>query len=281
MVLGVIGHASVDTIHRFDLSLKAPGGSPTYCGFYLTQVGIEVKTMGVVGYDFEYMEDYERRGLDLTVDPLCRTTRFEWIYDEYGSRRGRLLTRCRDMTISDVAAAPRVVTVDPIVNEISLELISEIRERADYLGVDVQGFVRGFLEDGTVITANRGVINHLLAVADLVKASDDEIINDVDPRPRGTLVITMGHRGAFLISDMRLRFRGFRDPRIRDPTGAGDVVVCTMTYLLSKGEDLRWSFAYSNALAILKSMNNGPYGIINKELLEEIIERIYRDITVE
>jgi fructose-1-phosphate kinase PfkB-like protein len=83
----------------------------------------------------------------------------------------------------------------------------------------------------------------------------------------------MGPRGALLLGEKSLVFRGIR-ARVRDTTGAGDIVTCTMTYMLGKGEDLRWSFAYANALAIARSMGDGPYGSIQQDVLNELVERI-------
>ncbi|WP_243680992.1 hypothetical protein [Vulcanisaeta souniana] len=45
-----------------------------------------------------------------------------------------------------------------------------------------------------------------------------------------------------------------------------------ITHMLSSGEDPLWSFIYSNATAVAKTMGDGPYGTISRAQINEIAD---------
>lgn len=85
----------------------------------------------------------------------------------------------------------------------------------------------------------------------------------------------MGANGSVLLyNDHKLRVFTDGIVNVRDPTGAGDVLTCSLTYMISRGEDLEWSFLFSNAVAVAKTMGEGPYGIINNSIVNEIADKL-------
>lgn len=281
-MLEVIGHAAIDRIIRGNRQYQAPGGPPTYCSFYLKQVGIEVIPTSVVGYDFkQYLKDYVNKGINIdniTVDDKCRTTSYEITYIDDGRRIMRLLARCRDITTSDIKSLGKVVVVNPIAREIGLDVLTYIRDHVDFLGIDVQGFTRDFLEGGLMI--NKASLSDLIPImgyADVIKISADDVaqvsINELMKFRDKFMVISRGPNGATLIHEGRVyQIDVSGAVNAVDPTGAGDVMTCSLTYLLSKGDDVLWSLAYSSALSLIKTLGEGPYGTVNKDLLEDLVE---------
>lgn len=283
-MLGVIGHAAIDLITRNNKQYQSPGGPPTYCSFYLRQVDINVIPTSVVGFDFEdYLKEYINRKIDISniiIDENCRTTSYEITYIDGGRRKMRLLARCRNISINDIKSLPKIVVVNPIAREISLDVLTYIKNNVEFLGIDVQGFTRDFLKDGLVI--NKVSLNELLPVinaADVIKIGIDDVsrlsINELMRFKDKFVVISKGPEGAVLIHDGRsydLNVNGLVNAV--DPTGAGDVLTCSLTYLLGKGEDILWSFTYANALSLIKTLGEGPYGIVDKEFLNDLIETL-------
>ncbi|MFB6471025.1 MAG: PfkB family carbohydrate kinase [Vulcanisaeta sp. AZ3] len=284
-MFGIIGHAAIDIIRRGSRVLRSPGGAPTYCSFYLKQINIEVVPISIVGIDFnDYLMEYASRGINTSKIRIdnTHTTSYEITYLDDSHRKLRLVARCRDFTREDLDDLPNVVAVNPIAGEISLDVLNYVRSRVNFLGVDIQGFTRMFDSEGYVKTVmNLNNVALILRNADIIKISIDDTqiegIQTLADRHRDkVIVISMGAQGSMMIHNgkvLRLSTSGIVDAK--DPTGAGDVLTCMMTYLLSKGEDLVWSFIYSNAVAAAKTISEGPYGSISRELLESIMSRLY------
>ncbi|WP_054842254.1 PfkB family carbohydrate kinase [Vulcanisaeta distributa] len=287
-MLGIIGHAAIDIIRRGgSIVRKSPGGAPTYCSFYLKQLGIEPLPITLVGNDFnEYITEYRVRG-GIVTDRIrvlneCSSTSYEITYYDT-TRRLRLLARCRDFSIDDLHDLPDTVTVNPIAREVNLDALWYVRKNVEFMGVDLQGFTRVFDENNYVSTRiNIEDLTKIIEYADVIKASVDDVsiseFNALANKYSGKVVVlTMGAYGSLLLyKGHKLRVSTDSIVNVRDPTGAGDVLTCSLTYMLSRGgEDLEWSFIFSNAVAVAKIMGEGPYGIINNDTLKEITDKLF------
>ncbi|MGC9152405.1 MAG: PfkB family carbohydrate kinase [Vulcanisaeta sp.] len=289
-MLGVLGHAAIDVIRKEGMSWKSPGGAPTYCSFYLKQVSVDVMPISIVGRDFiTYIKDYEERKIPtqrIKVVDGYSTTSYEITYFSDGSRKLRLLSRCRDFMIEDLYDLPDAIAVNPIARELNLDLLKHIRRQVSFLGVDIQGFTRVFDDQGYVsVSTSIDYITEIIKNADLVKMSIDDVqiehINAIANKfPNKVLVLTMGVRGSILIHDSK-KFMVSTNNIVNavDTTGAGDVLTCTLTHMLSKGEDKVWSFIYSNAVAVAKTTGRGPYGTIDKHLVALIADKLMSRLT--
>ena len=283
-MLGVIGHAAIDIIRRGSVVRKSPGGAPTYCSFYLKQLNIEPLPITLVGSDFnEYLVDYRSRGINTDRVKLlgeCGSTSYEITYYDT-TRKLRLLARCRDFSIEDLNDLPDTVAINPIAREVSLDVLQYIRGNVGFMGVDLQGFTRVFDENNYVsIKINIDDVMKIIENADVVKASAEDVpMNEfnaiVNKYPGKVVVLTMGAHGSILLyNGHKLRVTTDGIVNVRDPTGAGDVLTCALTYMLSKGEDLEWSFIFSNAVAVAKTMGEGPYGLISNEIVRDIANEL-------
>ncbi|MCG2885251.1 MAG: PfkB family carbohydrate kinase [Vulcanisaeta sp.] len=289
-MLGVVGHVAIDIIRKGSRSWKSPGGAPTYCSFYLRQMGFDVLPISMAGRDFsEYLTQYVERGIPthrIKILNGCGTTSYEITYLSNDRRVLRLLSRCRDFMQEDLNDLPSVVAVNPIAREVSIEVLNYIRRQVRVLGVDLQGFTRVFDKDGYVSTAVKvDDLIKVLEIADLLKISVDDadvqVLNSIIERfPNKVVLITMGSRGSIMIyGNRRVQVVTGGIVDAKDPTGAGDVLTCLMTYLVGRGEDLVWSFVYSNAVAVAKTLGEGPYGSISRDLVESIVNKLYSRLT--
>ncbi|WP_243666490.1 hypothetical protein [Vulcanisaeta sp. JCM 16159] len=181
-MLGVIGHASIDIIRRGSLIRKSPGGAPTYCSFYLSQLGINLLPITLVGKDFnEYLVDYKERGIitdRVKVLNSCNSTSYEITYYD-NTRKLRLLHKCSDFSRNDLHDLPDTVVVNPIAREIDLDTLQYIKEGVEFVGVDLQGFTRVFDEHNYVSSSIsiKDVIK-IIEHADVIKASIDDVPMD-------------------------------------------------------------------------------------------------------
>ncbi|BDR91363.1 PfkB family carbohydrate kinase [Vulcanisaeta souniana] len=286
-MLGIVGHAAIDIIKRGAVLRKSPGGAPTYCSFYLRQLGVDLLPISVVGRDFsEYIMEYARRNIPvdrICVSDGCGTTSYEITYYNDSSRKLRLLSRCRDFVLDDLRNLPGVVVVNPIAREVSLEVLEYIRSNTEFVGVDIQGFIRVFNKDNYVSTAaNTDALTKIIKVSDVIKMSIDDLqmpdvnilVNSLARQfPSKAIILSMGARGSLMLHNGH-KFQVSTDSvvHVRDPTGAGDVLTCMITHMLSSGEDPLWSFIYSNATAVAKTMGDGPYGTISRAQINEIAD---------
>lgn len=180
-MLGIIGHAAIDIIRRGGSTvMRSPGGAPTYCSFYLKQIGVNPLPITLVGNDFnDYLIDYRSRGIvtdRIKILSNCDSTSYEITYYDI-TRRLRLLARCRDFSIDDLYELPDTVAVSPIAREVSLEVLQYIRRSVRFMGVDLQGFTRVFDENNYVKTkVNINDITKIIGYADIVKASVDDVL---------------------------------------------------------------------------------------------------------
>jgi len=278
----VIGHMTIDELEFPGVSRISPGGPPTFCSTYLKQAGFIVKPISVIGVDFKpALRPYEELGIDLTgvkVEESCRTTRFRIRYDESMSRKLWLLSRCRDIKLSDITVNDDAVVINPVAGEVSWGLVEAIRERARLVSIDLQGFTRRFLSDGLVINDNsRNIIELALTHSDVVKVSADEVNHEVKHVKDKVLVVSMGGNLAKMYTNGKVYwFDGNVKVNVVDPTGAGDVLICSLTGYLKMGLNPLDAFIKAVALATVRVTVNGPFGRIDPWLLDQVTGELSR-----
>ncbi|MFP3210484.1 MAG: PfkB family carbohydrate kinase [Thermocladium sp.] len=277
----VIGHISMDRIIDAEENTTiSTGGAPTYCGFYLTQLGLRIEPVSVVGRDFSRINEYIEREIPISrirVDPSCSTTAYELRYRPDGSRRLRLLSKCRDLTVNDVSTVRGTAVLNPIAGEASLDLMRRIRNAADFLAIDAQGFARRFDADGNVYNKlDDYTLNSLLEAGNMIKLSSEDAEKlDIDKLSRDDryILVTAGSKlGLLLHNGKRYVFRSIPTINAIDPTGAGDVAGCTLAWYLSRGEDIKWSLARAMAMSMEKVRHMGPYGQIDAGNVNELTD---------
>ena len=278
----VIGHMTIDELEFPGVSRISPGGPPTFCSTYLKQVGFIVKPISVVGVDFKpALRPYEELGIDLSgvkVEGSCRTTRFRIRYDESMNRKLWLLSRCRDIRPSDITLSDDAVVINPVAGEVSWELVKVIRERAKLVSIDLQGFTRRFLNDGLVVNdSSSSIIELALAHSDVVKVSADEVNHRVKGVRDKVLVVSMGGNLAKMYTNGKVYwFDGGIKVNAVDPTGAGDVLICSLTGYLKMGLNPIDAFIKAVALATVRVTVVGPFGRIDPWLLDQVTGELSR-----
>jgi len=283
----VVGHLCIDYVSFRGVSpRRALGGPPAYTSLAALAVGATVSIVSTVGADFpgEYVELLSSAGVDTSglkfVD--AASTSYELVY-ERGGRRLKLRSLAPPITSGDIPRERfRAAHASPIAGELSVEVLDELRSRADVLSLDPQGFVRGFDEDGYVHGVE-WMDRHALSLVDVVKASSDELrlVSGFSSLRRGVdalhgagvdvVVVTLGERGSIVSSEGVVYHIPTCKPRVVvDPTGAGDAYIGAFLAEYVRGREAVWCGCVGSAAASLMVESAGPTPIRDTD---EIMKR--------
>ena len=293
--IAVAGHFSIDTINL--PSRTAPfvilGGAATYTSFAAKRLDATVSVISRVGENFPraYLWWLNQEGID--VSSVTRfagepTTSFELTYDKDLSKRTlKLKSKGVPLTVEDVPNSfhAKAIHLAPIANEITCEVVEQLKLQADILSLDPQGLIRNFDEAGHV-SDNVEIDNQIFSLVNIFKSSQNEIsaptgetelkpaikaIHDVGVE---TVIVTLGVKGSVLsVEGAQYQIEACPSQVLVDPTGAGDVYIGSfLTEYLRQKESL-WCAAVGSAAAscVVEGIGSTYFG--NKD-------EIYRRATV-
>ena len=183
---------------------------------------------------------------------LSHTIRFRHQYIE-GKRVSYILSYPNEKISADIDTSKfDIIIVNPVFDEFDHDFLSYIVTSHNFVGVDIQGFVRQVMpsERISITPLSSDVMKNILRRALVVKASREDLYH-LPSEPFGEIfIITLGDRGA-------KAYVGEREvyvpviPVTGDPTGAGDVFLTTFMITFYETRDLKTSLIYANALASL------------------------------
>ncbi len=256
MRVTVAGHITMDTITSDRIQTRTLGGSPCYAGLTVKNMGGEVSLFTKYGEDLpeEYLLWLIRNQLKIPKDARStthRTTCFRIVQTLKG-RDLFLERRCEDLKMVAESLEGHAVIVSPMVGEVDLKLLSDIRRRFKTVYLDPQGFIRRFHRDGRCFLENMD--SSLLKYADIVKIDEEEahmVTGSRDPLQalehivgRGVkiAIYTRGSEGILLrCSEGVFKIPVVRKVRVLDTTGMGDIFAGAYTLTYLQGEDAVWS----------------------------------------
>jgi len=276
--LVTVGHFAIDHIQspHDDRPKQALGGSVTYVSLAARKLGAHVGVVSKVGDDFPnaYDELLSKNGVDLSGVGKVKnatTTCFVLEYEDV-NRRLFLRSRAPPILFEDIALMPKAKTVHvaPIVDEISSEVVEELRKKADIVSLDPQGFVRKFDANGRV-SLKKWKDKHILEQVDIYKSSLHEIrkvtglrslkasMKEIQNFGVRVVIVTLGKRGAVLLFDETLaRIPAYKPQKSVDPTGAGDVFAGAFLAEYIKKKEPMWCACAGSAMASFKMETVGP-----------------------
>jgi sugar/nucleoside kinase (ribokinase family) len=162
---------------------------------------------------------------------------------------------------------PPIVHLGPLCQELDASLVT--RFPRSLIGVTPQGWMRAWSEDGVVHAVEWADAERVLARADAVVISEDDvadrsIIRDWAARAR-MLVVTLGDRGCDVYragEDGPYHSPAFRSGTEVDPTGAGDVFAAAFFWHLHQsGGDWRRAADWANCVASFVVEQRGHKGV--------------------
>ncbi|MEM0357720.1 MAG: PfkB family carbohydrate kinase [Candidatus Bathyarchaeia archaeon] len=276
----VVGHFCIDTI-RLPSKQKPHtilGGSVAYVSLSAKRLGVEVSVISKVGGDFPkaYLWWLQQEGINLTnVQKIEyeKTTRFELQYnDDLSSRILRLASKAPPITVEDIPnhLETKMVHLAPVAGEIQHDVAERLKERVEFLSLDVQGLVRSFDANGLV--ANKPLEDkRMLELVKVCKCSSEEAeavagtsdlkaaIKTVHDFGVETVIMTMGAKGVILSIDGTVyEIPAYPPNRLTDPTGAGDAFMGGFLAEYVRGKEALWCACVGSAAASTVIEGVGP-----------------------
>jgi hypothetical protein len=260
----VLGHVTVD---RLDNQRVVLGGTPTYAALTARNLGARVGIHTSASYEPGLVDTLY--GTQVARIPAEYTTCF---VNEYvnGQRRQVIESVAERLTYEQLLPEwrnPPIVHLGPLCQELDATLVSRFPK--SLVGVTPQGWMRAWDEDGVVRAIPWADAERVLARADVVIISEDDvadrtIIREWAARAR-MLVVTLGERGCDVYrqgESTAYHSPAFSSGPEVDPTGAGDVFAAAFFWdLHQSGGDWRRAADWANCVASFVVEQRGVKGV--------------------
>ena len=260
----LLGHVTVD---RLDDRRVVLGGTATYAALTARNMGARVGVHTSAAYEPGLIDTLG--GVLVARIPAEYTTCFVNEYID-GRRRQTIESVAEKLTYEQILPEwrhPPVVHLGPLNQEIDSSLVA--RFPRSLIGVTPQGWMRAWGEDGLVSPIDWADAGRVLAKADAVIISEDDVphksvIDEWAAKAR-MLVVTLGDRGCDVHRQGELE--PFHSPAFTsatevDPTGAGDVFAAAFLWHMHKsGGDWKTAADWANCVASFVVEKRGVAGV--------------------
>ncbi len=292
--LNIISHAVLDdkifiTKDKNKEVKNQLGGPVSFASTIFPVSSIKGRCITTVGRDFpkEYLEYFSQiENCNFEYNFSNKTTRFlHKIYEN--SRALYLLEQASNLDdYTTNFSGAKGCLISPVYHEVTSKTVEWACEEHDYIGIDVQGFMRGLDTNNKIIPLyNPQILAELTKNASFVKYSLNEAQHYTQKKSykeileglpaHNTQIVTLGSEG-LLFSKNNLNYKLSAPSRMeKDPTGAGDVLVSGILSKLVETDDLEISIAFGMALAAEKIQMDGLQSLTSKDYMviaEEILE---------
>lgn len=299
--LVTVGNFAIDLI----TSPKIPtpklslGGAPTYVSLAARKLDAQVSVISKVGEDFpdEYFALLNANTIDLSGLKKVKgssTTKFVLRYENW-KRKLQLKSQAPQILLHDIPSflKARAVHIAPIANEISREVIDELRKGTKILSLDPQGFVRRFDRRGNM-RLSRWSDSLVLRQVDVYKSSSNEIkavtglanlhsaMKKIHEYGVKIVMVTRGVKGSTLLFEDRLyNLRAYMPKAVKDPTGAGDTFIGAFLAEYIRGKEPVWCACVGSAASSFVVEGFGPAIFGEKKETYERARDIHETIVVQ
>jgi len=285
MKLDVISHCTIDTIEINDSKYVVPGGPGCYCSLTARALKFDVKLHTKFGSDFTYTDYLTKQKIvfenALSTEP---TTRFR--LQLVNSERTLFLeNKCE--TINNVILDTDSVIISPLFDEVPLEMFAKIKNDANFVLLDPQGFLRRVNSENKIYLEQT---NLNLSDISAIKVNSDELrsltnssnldgIKILQKKGISNVILT-DKQNISLLSENKIDSITLPNIALNDTTGIGDIFSSTFCCTMLKEKDILWalSFAGGAAQAALESGQIGLEKIPSKGAIESNAYYFYNTI---
>lgn len=241
-------------------------------------LGENCTLIGTVGQDFQQVLESElsARGIQYKLYPSRETGGFSLnYYDDQGNRTLDILGIAEDIpTDAEVPDDSDFVLIGPILNEISYDLVANIKNKSSApILTDPQGLLR-FAKNKAIVHENNENFKKVAQISTIVKANELETytITGLDGRkePEKAVkalyeygceiaVVTLAEVGSVIFDGKHVyKIPPFRVNAV-DPTGAGDTYAAGfMVQYTETPDDLIRVGCFASSVASVMVENSGP-----------------------
>ena len=292
--LNIIGHLVLDDKEFINLGppnaeASVLGGPPAYSTMVIPLFSNKTRIITAIGQDFpeaylHYLSSI--KNLELKILECKNSTRF--LHQIYSDRRVLFLLSQADHLDSFLGKqkGAKACLISPVFSEISASGMDWVKENHEFIGIDIQGFVRNIDKNNKIILEfDSGAVKSIIKRVNMVKFSLDEaqsftqkksFTEIFDYLPKSTTnLITLGTQGViFNIKNTIFKMRA-PTKKEADPTGAGDVLMTGIMCGFLDSNDIEYSIAYGMALAAEKVHYNRIQMLPQKEynlIAEKILD---------
>ena len=285
MKLDVISHCTIDTIEIDDSKYVVPGGPGCYCSLTARSLKFDVKLHTKFGPDFTH-SDYLTKQKIVFEDAVSTepTTRFK--LQLVNSERTLFLeNKCE--VINNIILDTDSVIISPLFDEVPLELFEKIKNDANFVLLDPQGFLRRVNSENKIYLEQT---NLNLSGITAIKVNPDELrsltnrseldgIKVLQKKGISNVILT-DRQNISLLTENKIYSITLPNIALNDTTGIGDIFSSTFCCTMLKEKDILWalSFAGGAAQAALESGQIGLEKIPSKGAIETNAYYFYNTI---
>ena len=285
MKLDVISHCTIDTIEINDSKYVVPGGPGCYCSITARALKFDVKLHTKFGSDFTYADYLTKQKIvfenAFSTEP---TTRFRL---QLANSERTLFLENKCEVINNVILDADSVIISPLFDEIPLEMFAKIKNDANFVLLDPQGFLRRVNSENKIYLEQT---NLNLSDISAIKVNSDELrsltnssnldgIKILQKKGISNVILT-DKQNISLLSENKIYSITLPNIALNDTTGIGDIFSSTFCCTMLKEKDILWalSFAGGAAQAALESGQIGLEKIPSKGAIESNAYYFYNTI---
>ena len=285
MKLDVISHCTIDTIEINDSKYVVPGGPGCYCSITARALKFDVKLHTKFGSDFTYADYLTKQKIvfenAFSTEP---TTRFRL---QLANSERTLFLENKCEVINNVILDADSVIISPLFDEVPLEMFAKIKNDANFVLLDPQGFLRRVNSENKIYLEQT---NLNLSGISAIKVNSDELrsltnssnldgIKILQKKGISNVILT-DKQNISLLSEDKIYSITLPDIVLNDTTGIGDIFSSTFCCTMLKEKDILWalSFAGGAAQAALESGQIGLEKIPSKGAIESNAYYFYNTI---
>ena len=285
MKLDVISHCTIDTIEINDSKYVVPGGPGCYCSLTARALKFNVKLHTKFGPDFT-LADYLTEQKIVFENAFSTEPTTQFTLQLVNSERTLFLkNKCE--VINNIILDTDSVIISPLFDEIPFDLFEKIKNDANFVLLDPQGFLRRVNSENKIYLKQT---NLNLSGISAIKVNSDELISLTNSSNLDGIkilqkkgidnVILTDKRNITLLSENKIYTITLPDIQLNDTTGVGDIFSATFCCTMLKEKDVLWalSFAGGAAQAALESGQIGLEKIPSKAEIESNAYYFYNTI---
>jgi len=289
-----VGHFAIDLIvsPKIDCPKLTLGGPAAFVSLTAAKLGAKVGVVSKVGEDFqEHLTLLRENNVDLSLMHITEntsSTHFVLTYSK-GRRKLQLKSKAPRISPQDIPSALRAnaIHVAPVVDELSVEVIKELRDKTPALSIDPQGFLRRFDKTGMAKLETLDDIG-FLQYFDVFKSSIQELkvltghsrmgvsMETVCRAGVEIILVTMGIKGSLIrFGEKFYHVPSCKPKTLKDPTGAGDAFIGGFLAEYIRGEEPLWCCCVGSAAAsfVIEKVGSQRFG--EKDEVYERATKIY------